>query len=27
VVRRPDGALEGATDPRSDGAALVVKQD
>ncbi len=24
LVRRPDGALEGATDPRSDGAALVL---
>jgi gamma-glutamyltranspeptidase/glutathione hydrolase len=24
LVRHPDGALEGATDPRSDGAALVV---
>jgi gamma-glutamyltranspeptidase/glutathione hydrolase len=22
IVRRPDGVLEGATDPRSDGAAL-----
>jgi gamma-glutamyltranspeptidase len=25
LVRHPDGALEGATDPRSDGAALAAK--
>jgi gamma-glutamyltranspeptidase/glutathione hydrolase len=27
LVRHPDGTLEGATDPRSDGAALVVEAD